>query len=144
MPSNDDSLTKMDLADLIMKIGCDKRGKYFDNIAKYLDIIYENWGFELHNKMIYMFDLAELSEHSYPRRAPSYDYYWSNVAADDADYPDQYKDIIHKVFCLRVVGSLEHHEEMVKHLNTIIEKYGDDAYADAINVLCFEPEVWLQ
>lgn len=143
MPSNDDSLTKMDLADLIMKIGCDKRGKYYNNIAKYLDIIYENWGFELHNKMIYMFDLAELSEHSYPRRAPSYDYYWSNVAADDADYPDQYKDIIHKVFCLRVVGSLENHEEMVKHLNTIIEKYGDDAYADAINILCFEPDVWL-
>lgn len=144
MPSNDDSLTKMDLADLIMKIGCDKRGKYYNDIAKYLDIIYENWGFETHNTMIYMFDLDGLSEHSYRRRAPSYDYYWTNVVADDDDYPDQYKVLIHKVFCLRVVGGPNEHEEIVKQFDIMVEKYGDDAYADAINILCFEPEVWLQ
>ena len=143
MPSNDDSLTKMDLADLIMKIGCDKRKQYYDDNAKYLDIIYENWGFEVHNTMLYMFDFEGLSDHSYPRRAPSFDYYWTNVAADDADYPDEYKDLIHKVFCLRVVSGREHQAEIVKHLNTIVEKYGNDAYADAINILSFEQTGWL-
>ncbi len=144
MPSNDDSLTKMDLADLIMKIGCDKRGKYYNDIAKYLDIIYENWGFETHNTMLYMFDFEGLSDHSYPRRAPSFDYYWTNVAADDADYPDQYKVLIHKVFCLRVVGGPNEHEEIVKQFDIMVEKYGQDAYADAIHILGFEPEFWLQ
>jgi hypothetical protein len=143
MSSTNDSLTKMDLADLIMKIGCDKRKQYYDDNAKYLDIIYENWGFEIHNKILHMFDFEGLSDHTYPRRAPSYDYYWTNVAADDADYPDEYKDLIHKVFCLRVVSGREHQAEIVKHLNTIVEKYGNDAYADAINILSFEQTGWL-
>lgn len=144
MSSNEDSLNKLDLADLIIKVGCDKRGKHFNNIANYLDIIYENWGFETHNTVLHIFELHEIPGHSYHRRTPSYDYYWKNVVVDNPDYPDEYKDLIHKVFCLRVVdGSGIHHAEIEKYFNTIIEKYGNEAYVDAINILGFEEDCWL-
>ena len=45
---------------------------------------------------------------------------------------------------MRVVGGGGiHHDEMVAHFNTIIEKYGNDAYVDAINILGFEEDCWL-
>lgn len=136
MSSEDD----MDLAALIIKIGCDKRSKYFKNIDKYLNNIYDTWGYRVHNDIIFIF---ELHEFEYPRRAPSYDYYWNNDEYNDPELPDDYKELVHKVFCLRVVGGAENHDEMVSHLRTIIEKYGLDAYANAIRILGFEEDCWL-
>jgi hypothetical protein len=82
----------------------------------------------------------------YPRRAPSYEYYWNNDVNDvynDPELPDDYKELVHKVCCLRIVGGAENYDEMVAHLRTIIEKYGLDAYADAIRILGFEEDCWL-
>ena len=136
MSSDDD----VDLATLIIKIGSDKRSKYFKNIPQYLNKIYDNWGYETHNQIISIF---ELDKAEYPRRAPSYEYYWNNDEYNDPELPDDYKELVHKVLCLRVVGGAENHDEMVGHFRTITEKYGYDAYADAIRILRFEEECWL-
>lgn len=136
MSSEDD----MDLATLIIKIGSDKRSKYFKEIPKYLNKIYDNWGYETHNQIISIF---ELDKTEYPRRAPSYEYYWNNDVYNDPELPDDYKEVVHKVFCLRVVGGAENYDEMVAHFRTIIEKYGLDAYANAIKILGFEEDCWL-
>ena len=136
MSSEDD----MDLGALIIKIGYGKIGKNFKDIPKYLNKIYDNWGFQTHNNVI---SILELDRMEYPRRAPSYEYYWNNEAYNDPEVPDDYKELVHKVFCLRVVGSVENYDEMVGHLRTIIEKYGLDAYADAIRILGFEEDCWL-
>jgi hypothetical protein len=136
MSSEDD----MDLATLIIKIGYGKTGKYFKDIPKYLNKIYDNWGYQTHNDVIFIF---ELDKTEYPRRAPSYEYYWNNDAYNDPEVPDDYKELVHKVFCLRVVGGAENHDEMVGHFKTITEKYGYDAYADAIRILRFEEDCWL-
>jgi hypothetical protein len=139
MSSEDD----MDLGALIINIGFDKRGKYFKDIPKYLNKIYDNWGYQTHNDVI---SILELDQMEYPRRAPSYEYYWNNDVNDvynDPELPDDYKEAVHKVFCLRVVGGAENHDEMVGHFRTITEKYGYDAYANAIIILGFEEECWL-
>ena len=136
MSSDDD----MDLAALIIKIGSDKQSKYFKDIPKYLNKIYDNWGYETHNQIISIF---ELDKAEYPRRAPSYEYYWNNDVYNDPELPDDYKELVHKVCCLRIVGGAENYDEMVAHLRTIIEKYGLDAYADAIRILGFEEDCWL-
>ena len=136
MSSEDD----MDLGALIIKIGYGKRGKYFKDIPKYLNKIYDNWGYQTHNDVI---SILELDRMEYPRRAPSYEYYWNNEAYNDPEVPDDYKELVHKVFCLRVVGGAENHDEMVGYFRTIIEKYGYDAYADAIRILGFEEDCWL-
>ena len=136
MSSEDD----MDLGALIIKIGSDKQSKYFNNIPKYLNKIYDNWGYQNHNDVIFIFELDTME---YPRRAPSYEYYWNNDAYNDPEVPDDYKELVHKLFCLRVVGGAENYDEMVAHLRTIIEKYGLDAYADAIRILGFEEDCWL-
>lgn len=136
MSSEDD----MDLAELIINIGSDKQSKYFKNIPQYLNKIYDNWGFETHNKTISIF---ELDKTEYPRRAPSYEYYWNNNVYNDPELPDDYKQLVHKICCLRIVGGAENHDEMVAHLRTIIEKYGLDAYANAIRILGFEEDCWL-
>lgn len=137
MSSEDD----IDLATLIIKIGSDKRSKYFKDIDKYLNKIYDTWGYRVHNDIIFIF---ELDEFEYPRRAPSYDYYWNNDEEyNDPELPDDYKELVHKIFCLRVVGGAENYDEMVAHFRTIIEKYGLDAYANAIRILRFEEECWL-
>jgi len=133
MSSEDD----MDLATLIIKIGYDKKGKYFNNIPKYLNKIYDNWGYQTHNDVIFIF---ELDKAEYPRRAPSYEYYWNNDAYNDPEVPDDYKELVHKVFCLRVVGGAENYDEMIAHFRTIIEKYGIGAYANAIRILGFEED----
>jgi len=133
MSSEDD----MDLAQLIIKIGYDKKGKYFNNISKYLNKIYDNWGYQTHNDVIFIF---ELDKAEYPRRAPSYEYYWNNDAYNDPEVPDDYKELVHKLFCLRVVGGAENYDEMIGHFRTIIEKYGIDAYANAIRILGFEED----
>jgi hypothetical protein len=72
MSSEDDT----DLAALIIKIGYRKRSKYFD-IPNYLNKIYDNWGYQTHNDVI---SILELDRMEYPRRAPSYEYYWNNDA----------------------------------------------------------------
>jgi len=136
MSSEDD----MDLAQLIIKIGSDKKGEYFNNISKYLNKIYDNWGYQTHNDVIFIF---ELDKAEYPRRAPSYEYYWNNDAYNDPEVPDDYKELVHKLFCLRVVGGAENYDEMIGHFRTIIEKYGLDAYANAIRILGFEEDCWL-
>jgi hypothetical protein len=136
MSSEDD----MDLGALIIKIGYGKRGKYFKDIPKYLNKIYDNWGYQTHNDVI---SILELDKAEYPRRAPSYEYYWNNDAYNDPEVPHDYKELVHKVFCLRVVGGAENHDEMVGHFRIIIEKYGYDAYADAIRILGFEEDCWL-
>ena len=136
MSSEDD----MDLATLIIKIGSDKIGKYFKDIPKYLNKIYDNWGYQTHNDVI---SILELDKAEYPRRAPSYEYYWNNDVYNDPELPDDYKELVHKVCCLRIVGGAENYDEMVAHLRTIIEKYGLDAYADAIRILGFEEDCWL-
>ena len=136
MSSEDD----MDLATLIIKIGSNKRSKYFKDIPKYLNKIYDNWGYQTHNDVIFIF---ELDKTEYPRRAPSYEYYWNNDEYNDPDLPDDYKELVHKVFCLRVVGGAENHNEMVHHFKTITEKYGYDAYVNAIKILRFEEDCWL-
>jgi hypothetical protein len=133
MSSEDD----MDLATLIIKIGSDKRSKYFKDIPKYLNKIYDNWDYQTHNDVIFIF---ELDKAEYPRRAPSYEYYWNNDAYNDPEVPDDYKELVHKIFCLRVVGGAENYDEMVAHLRTIIEKYGLDAYANATRILGFEED----
>ena len=136
MSSEDDT----DLAALIIKIGYRKRSKYFD-IPNYLNKIYDNWGYQTHNDVI---SILELDQMEYPRRAPSYEYYWNNdVVYNDPELPDDYKQLVHKVCCLRIVGGAENYDEMVSHLRTIIEKYGLDAYADAIRILGFEEDCWL-
>ena len=136
MSSEDD----MDLSALIIKIGYGKRGKYFKDIPKYLNKIYDIWGYQTHNNVIFIFELDKME---YPRRAPSYDYYWNNEEYNDPELPDDYKELVHKVLCLRVVGGAENHDEMVGHFKTITEKYGYDAYADAIRILRFEEDCWL-
>ena len=136
MSSDDD----MDLAALIIKIGSDKQSKYFKDIPKYLNKIYDNCGYETHNQIISIFELDQMV---YPRRAPSYEYYWNNDVYNDPELPDDYKELVHKVCCLRIVGGAENYDEMVAHLRTIIEKYGLDAYADAIRILGFEEDCWL-
>jgi len=136
MSSEDD----MDLATLIIKIGYGKRGKYFKDIPKYLNKIYDKYGYQTHNDVI---SILELDKAEYPRRAPSYEYYWNNDVYNDPELPDDYKELVHKVCCLRIVGGGENHDEMVAHLRTIIEKYGLDAYADAIRILGFEEDCWL-
>ena len=136
MSSEDD----MNLAQLIIKIGYDKKGKYFNNIPKYLNKIYDNWGYQTHNDVIFIF---ELDKAEYPRRAPSYEYYWNNDTYNDPEFPDDYKELVHKLFCIRVVGGAENYDEMIGHFRTIIEKYGLDAYANAIRILGFEEECWL-
>jgi hypothetical protein len=136
MSSEDD----MDLGALIIKIGYDKIGKYFKDIPKYLTNIYDNWGYQTHNDVI---SILELDKLEYPRRAPSYEYYWNNEEYNDPELPDDYKELVHKVFCLRVVGGAENHDEMVGHFKTINEKYGYDAYAGAIRILRFEEDCWL-
>ena len=129
------------LATMILKIGSDNRSKYFKNISEYLNIVYDNWGYQNHNTIIFIFDL---DQSEYPRRAPSYDYYWNYHTTSGHEYSDEYKDLVHKVYCMRVVGGGGlHHDEMVAHFNTIIEKYGNDAYVDAINILGFEEDCWL-
>ena len=50
MSSEDD----MDLVALIIKIGSDKRCKYFKNIPKYLNKIYDTWGYRAHNEIIFI------------------------------------------------------------------------------------------
>ena len=136
MSSEDD----MDLGALIIKIGYGKRGKYFKDIPKYLNKIYYNWGYQTHNDVI---SILELDRMEYPRRGPSYEYYWNNDVYNDPELPDDYKELVHKVCCLRIVGGAENHDEMVGYFRIIIEKYGYDAYADAIRILGFEEDCWL-
>ena len=136
MSSEDD----MDLGALIIKIGYGKIGKNFKDIPKYLNKIYDTWGYQTHNDIIFIF---ELDKAEYPRRAPSYEYYWNNDVYNDPELPDDYKEAVYKICCLRIVGGAENHDEMVAHLRTIIEKYGLDAYADAIRILGFEEDCWL-
>ena len=136
MSSEDD----MDLGALIITIGYGKRGKYFKDIPKYLNKIYDNWGYQTHNDVI---SILELDRMEYPRRGPSYEYYWNNDVYNDPELPDDYKELVHKVCCLRIVGGAENHDEMVGYFRIIIEKYGYDAYADAIRILGFEEDCWL-
>jgi hypothetical protein len=55
-----------------------------------LNKIYDNWGFETHNKIISIF---ELDKAEYPRRAPTYEYYWNNDVYNDPELLDGFSSV---------------------------------------------------